>query len=187
MEPITFTQKCNAMQNNPIQTMLDEHEVISEAIKQVDKLENTWESDPEGYTAKIKWLIQFFREYADDYHHRKEEDILFPAIKNNPDFVLGEMIDEFTQHHDNFREYGRDILQNLEEENFPTSFKYLKQYCDDLRDHIAAENDELFVLAENLLSEEELEKIFFQFKDIHMDLGKIRKAEMEQKVYDMRG
>ena len=41
----------------------------------------------------------------------------------------------------------------------------------DLRDHIAAENEELFVLAENLLDDSEKEKMFFLFKDIDMEAG----------------
>lgn len=66
-------------------------------------------------------------------------------------------------------------------ENFPESYESLRHYNNDLLDHIAAENDELFVLAQSLLSESELEKIYFHFKDVDMQLGEDRKIKFEKK------
>jgi len=124
-------------------------------------------------------LVVFFREYADAYHHRKEEDVLFPAIKDHPDFVLQEIIDEFEQHHEDFREYTSDVMEALEESDFEGAYKEINTYLEELLDHIGAENDELFVLAETLMDEEDLETIFFKFKDIDMELGEERKKELE--------
>jgi len=173
------------MEHNPIQTMLDEHEVIVSAVEMVEALENTWTNDPEGYSSKAKSLISFFREYADGYHHRKEEEVLFPAIKDHPDFVLDEMVDEFEQHHEDFREYATDAETALNNGEYADSFKHLTDYCNDLQDHIGAENDELFVLAETLLDEDDLETIFFKFKDVDMELGEDRKIELERQVQEL--
>ncbi len=170
------------MKNNPIQTMLDEHEVICKTEAIIENLNQLWESDIEKYTEIVTTLISFYREYADSYHHRKEEEVLFPAIKNHPDFVLREIIDEFEQHHEDFRDYTREIEQAIMEGNYEKSYQELNNYLQDLLDHIAAENDELFVLAESLLGEEELETIFFKFKDIDMELGQDRKTELEEKI-----
>ena len=52
----------------------------------------------------------------------------------------------------------------------------------DLLDHIAAENDELFVLAETLMEEDDLETIYFKFKDIDLELGEDRKVELEESI-----
>jgi hemerythrin-like domain-containing protein len=145
-------------------------------------LNQLWESDIEKYTELVTTLISFYREYADSYHHRKEEEVLFPAIKNHPDFVLREIIDEFEQHHEDFRDYTREIEQAIMEGNYEKSYQELNNYLQDLLDHIAAENDELFVLAESLLGEEELETIFFKFKDIDMELGQDRKTELEENI-----
>ncbi len=170
------------MKNNPIQTMLDEHEVICKTEAIIENLNQLWESDIEKYTELVTTLISFYREYADSYHHRKEEEVLFPAIKNHPDFVLREIIDEFEQHHEDFRDYTKEIEQAIVEGNYEKSYQELNNYLQDLLDHIAAENDELFVLAESLLGEEELETIFFKFKDIDMELGQDRKTELEEKI-----
>jgi hemerythrin-like domain-containing protein len=162
--------------------MLDEHEVICKTEAIIENLNQLWESDIEKYTEIVTTLISFYREYADSYHHRKEEEVLFPAIKNHPDFVLREIIDEFEQHHEDFRDYTREIEQAIMEGNYEKSYQELNNYLQDLLDHIAAENDELFVLAESLLGEEELETIFFKFKDIDMELGQDRKTELEEKI-----
>jgi hemerythrin-like domain-containing protein len=108
--------------------------------------------------------------------------VLFPAIKNHPDFVLQEIIDEFEEHHEGFREFAREIIEFNHEDNYAKAHKILKQYINDLLDHIAAENEELFVLADNLFSDNEKETIYFKFMDIDMELGEARKKEYEQMI-----
>ena len=162
--------------------MYDEHEVIVRAEKIIENLENTWENNPEEYADKVKKLVGFFREYADGYHHRKEEEVLFPAIKDHPDFVLQEIIDEFMEHHEGFREYAAEIIEAINEKDYVQSYKILKRYINDLLDHIAAENEELFVLAQNLMDENQLENIYFKFKDIDMELGESRKIDFEKLI-----
>jgi hemerythrin-like domain-containing protein len=170
------------MEHNPIQTMLDEHEVICQAEEIIENLDKTWETDADKYKTTVATLITFFREYADGYHHRKEEEVLFPAINDHPDFVLQEIIEEFETHHEDFRDYTKVIEETIEEGDFEKSYKELNNYLQDLLDHIAAENDELFVLAETLMEEDDLETIYFKFKDIDLELGEDRKVELEESI-----
>lgn len=170
------------MEHNPIQTMLDEHEIICQAEEIIENLDKAWETDADKYKATVATLIEFFREYADGYHHRKEEEVLFPAIHDHPDFVLQEILEEFETHHEDFREYTVTIEGLINEGDFEKSYKELNNYLQDLLDHIGAENDELFSLAENLLNEEELEIIYFKFKDIDLELGEDRKKELEESI-----
>ena len=173
------------MENNPIQTMLDEHDIICQTEGIIESLDKVWESDEEKYKESLAVLITFFREYADGYHHRKEEEVLFPAIHGHPDFVLQEILEEFETHHEDFREYTTEIENAIEEGNYEKSYKELNSYLQDLLDHIGAENDELFSLAENLMEEDDLETIFFKFKDIDMELGEDRKRELEESINAM--
>lgn len=168
------------MEKNPISVMYDEHDIIVKAKKIIEKLENTWDSNPTEYAEKAKKLVDFFREYADGYHHRKEEEVLFPAIKDHPDFVLQEIVDEFYTHHDDFRTYASEIIENINEGDYARSYKVFKQYINDLQDHIAAENDELFVLADSLLDDRQKETLYYRFMDIDMELGEARKKDFEK-------
>lgn len=168
------------MENDPIQTMLNEHAVISSTEDIIRAIDGLWEKDVERFKEITIELVTFYREYADAYHHRKEEEVLFPAIKGHPDFVLQEIIDEFEQHHEDFRDYSTEILEALYAENYEKVYSEMKRYIEDLLDHIGAENDELFVLAESLMEADDLETIFFKFKDIDMELGEDRKKELEK-------
>lgn len=168
--------------NNPLDVMYAEHDIIMKAEDIIKKLDSTWRDDASKYSASVRKLVSFFREYADGYHHHKEEDVLFPVIYDHPEFVLQEMIDEFNVHHEDFRGYATDILEAIDEADYPGSYKLLSRYISDLLDHIAAENDEFFVLAGNLLNQHQLETIFFNFKDVDIALGEERKRELEEMI-----
>lgn len=170
------------MESNPIKVMYDEHFIIKKSEKIINSIDCLWEKDASRYIEIVTQLIDFFRNYSDGYHHHKEEGILFPAIKNHPDFVLQEMIDEFNEHHNSFREYTKDIVEALDNNEFPKSYNLMQEYFNDLLDHIAAEDEELFVLAETLLSDNELETMYFKFKDVDMELGEERKKTYEQMI-----
>lgn len=168
--------------NNPFKVMYDEHEIIVKAEEVINNLEGIWENNPKKFKLSVNELVEFFRDYADGYHHRKEEDVLFPAIKNHPDFVLQEIIDEFEEHHESFRAFAREIIVYNNEGNYAKAHKVLKHYINDLLDHIAAENEELFVLADNLFSDNEKKTIYFKFMDIDMELGESHKKELEKLI-----
>ncbi len=170
------------MEHDPIKIMLDEHELIAQAEEVIENLNNSWHNNSEKYENAVASLIAFFREYADGHHHRKEEEVLFPAISNHPDFILQDIIDELEQHHEDFREYTKEIEHALDEKEYEKSYTVLTNYLQDLLDHIAIENDELFVLAETLLDEDELKTIYFKFMDIDMELGDERKTKLEQSL-----
>ncbi len=170
------------MENNPIQVMLDEHEVISSAGEMVDALDGYWEKDGEDYEKQLRALVTFFKEYADGFHHYKEEQILFPEMNNQEDFTLPEIIEELLEHHANFRQYAAEIRAALDNKAYEMAHKQLKFYLNELLDHIAVENEELFVIAENLFTEEQLETIFFRFKDVDVELGEEKKRNFEKWV-----
>lgn len=167
------------MEYNPIQTMYEEHNLISMLEYCVYKLYHTLQEDSKLYENNVIELTVFLNEYADKIHHRKEEEILFPALLDCPEFTLNELLLELKVHHVRFREFSRKIKENIALKNYAQSYVILKEYCNELLDHIAIENDELFVLTETLLNQEELERIFFKFQDVDREVGLERKAELE--------
>jgi hemerythrin-like domain-containing protein len=164
--------------HNPIQILLDEHEIISSAQGVIKKLDRYWERSEEGFTEYVTELLQFFRTYSDQYHHYKEEEVLFPLFKDSDEMVVHSMILEFKEHHEMFREHTQAIEAQLEKGQYGQAYTILVTYMNELLDHIAAENDEFFVIAESLLSDEELEKMYFKFLDIDVELGEGRKEEL---------
>ncbi len=163
---------------NPIQVMRDEHEIISGAEQVVQLLDHFWEKGEEEFIKHVRSLISFFREYSDRYHHYKEEQVLFPEMENLNDFVVNSLVSELKDHHELFREYTKSIEAYLNENQFEKAYSILNTYMDELLDHIAAENDELFVMAESLFSERELEMMFYKFRDIDVELGEHKKDRL---------
>jgi hemerythrin-like domain-containing protein len=172
--------------HNAIQIMLDEHDIISSAEDVIKKLDQYWQKSEEGFTEHLSALLQFFREYSDQYHHYKEENILFPALEDSDDFVVHSMILEFKEHHEMFREHTQAIEEYLAKGQYGEAYTLLVTYMNELLDHIAAENDEFFVMAESLLSDEELETMYFKFLDIDLELGEGRKEELGKLIEEIK-
>lgn len=168
------------MSTNPVNVLMNEHDIIKKIENSLTKLDGLWETDAAKYKATLEKILRFLKEYSDGYHHHKEEEVLFPALEEHPEFILSSIITEMNEHHENFREYTAGIAEALEADNFRKAQDIFKKYLNELLDHIAIENDELFVLAESLFDEEELKTMFFKFKDIDMELGESKKAELEK-------
>ena len=159
--------------------MYHEHEVILEGIQLATSLDKSWEKSPEEYESNLKWLIAFFKEYADRYHHYKEEEILFPAMMktNQPSIIV--VVEELLEHHEDFRDLVKEIYSDVEAKNYVQAQDKVNAYCHDLIDHIAAENEELFPMADTLLNDDDLEKLYYQCLDKDNELGMARKEELE--------
>lgn len=66
-----------------IQRLLDEHVVIQDALHVLRVLTQRVEGRKSTDLADLRKLTKFFREYADNIHHRTEEDLLFVAVAKN--------------------------------------------------------------------------------------------------------
>ncbi len=165
--------------------MLDEHEIISKAEEVIQKLDHYWERSEEGFVHSVFSLLTFFREFSDKYHHYKEEQVLFPKMAGHIDFQMQSMLTELADHHEMFREYTCSIEYYINNNQFSMTYTVLSKYMEELLDHIAAENDELFVMAEVLFSTDELVNMFYSSKDIDIELGESRKAELSNTLTEL--
>lgn len=98
----------------PIGPLMIEHRLIERMIalmkKAMQKAENTKRVDPKF----IENSIRFIRDYADRYHHGKEEDILFRELKQKPiseehKKILQELVEE--------HKWGRETTARLGKAN----------------------------------------------------------------------
>lgn len=173
--------------NNTIKILFGEHEIIVNAIDAARQLRSQVGKNDKQYEQNVRDLIGFFRNYADNFHHHKEEQILFPAMKQKNELLEEGVIREMLDNHEEFRDRVKNIEKFLDEKTFERAQKELETYSEALLNHIAVENDEVFQMAETLLSEAELEKIFFDFEDADVELGSGKKQEFEELVESLRG
>lgn len=163
--------------------LMYEHEVISHLNNIVTNIDKLWQRNPGKFEKTINDLLVFLKEYSDNFHHKKEEKILFPAMIEKNAMLEETIIGEMNEQHNIFRDYVKEIKNELENKNYEVLYKKLMSYVNELLEHIAVENDELFPMAESLLSEKDLENIYYKFLDIDAELGNDKKNKLEKLVF----
>jgi hemerythrin-like domain-containing protein len=172
---------------NPfLKILYDEHIIIVNAIDVAKQAKPLIGKEDVLYEKTVRQLIGFFRDYADKYHHYKEENILFPEMNRRNELLEDGMIKEMFDNHEDFREMIRSIEKNLDVKNFSGTQTELEKYGEALLDHIAVENEEVFQMAETLINENELEKIGHRFLDCDRELGDDKKAEWQDLIDVLR-
>jgi len=166
--------------NKALEVLYSEHEIIKSVINYREKLTALSKSDSVKYKNIITGLIGFFRNYADKFHHYKEEKLLFPLMCKKNEILKDSIIEEMLDNHQNFRKLVKSIESAVESGNYEESSRLLNQYTEMLLDHIAVEDDELFQMAETLFEEGEMEKMYYDFQDIDRELGLEVKCEFEK-------
>ena len=162
-----------------LQQLYDEHEIILQAI---DRLRSILEfPDLASQREELRALLTFFRDYADGYHHLKEEAVLFPALAEaNPAMEM--LTTSLSEHHTLFREALASAQAAMDDDAWELARQTLDKYASDLVDHISAENDELFVASDDILSSSEKDRMYYKFLDCDRELGAIHKNYFEEKV-----
>ena len=170
---------------NPVSLLIQEHNLIKEAIEIAKNCRNILNNISQ-YENAVRQLINFFRNYADNYHHQKEEQILFPEMVKANEMLEQGIVFEMFENHSDFRQMIASIEKFLEKKEFDKTQNMLEQYCEALLDHIAVEDDEVFEIAKSLFDNNELEKIYFRFVDIDSEIGNHPKEELKQNLEKLK-
>ncbi|MEW6467643.1 MAG: hemerythrin domain-containing protein [Bacteroidota bacterium] len=172
--------------NKHLKPLYDEHDIIVQAAEIARQAGPLALEDGERYASLIRELTGFFRQYADSYHHYKEELILFPEMSRKNELLLGGVVGEMLENHTDFREMLGAVVKFLDRGEHQKARQQLDYYLEALLDHIAVENDEVFPMAETLFSEQELEKLSHRFDDCDRELGTGKKDQWQDLVRKLR-
>jgi hemerythrin-like domain-containing protein len=114
-------------------------------------------------------VIGFIKNYSDKLHHAKEEDILFKEF----DFVAERggthcnPTKQMLYEHDHGRESVKLMEEGIEKDDKEKLIQGAKEYIQLIRDHIFKEDNILYPMADEALSEEIKENIFKKFQEIN--------------------
>ncbi len=114
-------------------------------------------------------LLEFFRLFADRCHHGKEEDLLFPLLEKKGMPRDGGPIGVMLMEHDQGRGLVGQMATAGKEYANGDSEAGLRwaaaaaNYAGLLREHIAKENEVLFVMAERMLTPAEQQELALAF------------------------
>jgi len=148
------------VKTNVTQVLVDEHKLILRMIALVEK--NT-ELLVQGKFRNWQFYldaVDFIRNYADRFHHAKEEDVLFLELVDNGMPAKQSPIEAMHMEHDQGRAHVRAMEEAaqkaLDGETGQAAIiaEHAKGYAALLRSHIEKENDILYPLAERVLPED---------------------------------
>ncbi|ABB15521.1 MULTISPECIES: hemerythrin domain-containing protein [Carboxydothermus] len=160
---------------NCTEVMVKEHELILRMLDILetgaDKLSRGEFVPPEVFTG----AVIFIREFADRFHHGKEEDVFFPALyeagmpeENSPQELLN------LEHKLGRRFVGRldeaaEQYMDGDDGAIPAVVEAARDYVRLLRQHILKENEGLFPVAERLMSDSLKERVNQNYAEVERE------------------
>ncbi len=155
---------------NITQELVKEHIIILKGLKLLriarDKIENN-QHPPKSFFEKA---VPFFRNYADKYHHYKEEFLMFGFLAQKKEGQLDLEIGSLRHQH----ELGRDCINRIEksingyamknEIAITSLLQNMASFISVLSRHIYREDNIFFPMVEKELSIDEKTTLLNQFK-----------------------
>ncbi len=152
-------------EHDAILRMLDATEEVAHRLSRRERVE----------PQILENLLEFFRLFADRCHHGKEEDLLFPLLEKKGMPRSGGPISIMLMEHDHGRSFVRLMAQESQlysTGNADAGVRWAAaavQYVELLREHIAKENEVLFVMAERMLSDAEQRELAVAFENAELE------------------
>lgn len=153
---------------------MKEHENILRIIdligKEINKINNGGEIDWNFFTK----AIFFIRNYADKFHHAKEEKILFKEF-NKAEGLHCNPTDQMLYEHDLGRGFVKDMELGVREKDKEKVIGGADGYCQLLRDHISKEDNILYPMAESEMNKESQKIVDSESEKVEKENKKVEK------------
>jgi len=170
---------------NPTEILMQEHRIIEQVLNCLERIAQEAKTDAKVPRVHAEEAIEFFRKFADQCHHGKEEDRLFPLAHERgipqEGGPIGQMLLEHT--------IGREAIRKMDDaipaasDGDPAGLAlYLEgagEYLQLLRAHIQKEDRVLFPMADQVLSNEDQENLMKSFEEAEKELHDTHKKCLE--------
>lgn len=148
----------------------DEHQnilkVIDVLLKECDLLQSGKKIDNDFF----KKTIDFVKGYADKFHHAKEEDILFIEMNKDEIQMHCNPIEQMLHEHDLGRNFIKELEKGVEKNNKDKIIENARGYAQLLRDHISKEDNILYPMADETLSQNIKNEMLEKFKQVEQEM-----------------
>ena len=176
---------------DPIETLSNEHGLIRHFLDNLklalEKIENG--QHPSG--AFFEKAFEFARVFTDEYHHFKEEYVLFVQMAQKKKGEVDAQLDALRYEHDR----GRNLVASMEKalpgyaakDSIKTGelLEHLGAYTSLLRHHIHVEDHVFYPMAKGTLSDAEFAAIADEFEKQHDKHGPDTFERCHKMVVDM--
>lgn len=152
--------------SEPIQKLVDEHTLIKRLLVLVPDLCDSVNADLDSNREVVLQSVEFIKQFADKFHHAKEEDILFAYAKGNTD-IVNVMLED----HKKGRYYVKSILLGLETGDASFVAYSLEHYRELLTEHIHKEDEVLYPWMQKGMSVYEIDELEIKFEETDLKFG----------------
>lgn len=154
------------------QVLSGEHKIILKVIsalkEECARLNLSKKIDKEFFEK----TIDFIRNYADKFHHAKEEDILFVEFCKNAHKAHCNPVDQMLYEHKQGREYVKNMETAVLNGNIDDLVKNASGYAELLEEHIFKEDTILYPMMDEVFDEETQQSIAERSKVAEEKFGK---------------
>lgn len=137
-----------------IEILVKEHDSI---LQMIDVTRKLLADKSKVNIDHVEQIIDFIKNFADKYHHLKEEDVLFVVLEKHGMPANGGPIAVMLAEHDEGRKYIKQATKGVAEYKLGNSSALndiefnLLNFCTLLTKHIDKENNILYPMAERML------------------------------------
>lgn len=157
---------------NATQILSEEHQNILKVIaaieKECEKLDSGQKIDEDFFTRSI----DFIRNYADKFHHAKEEDILFKEFCKDTSKVHCNPVDQMLHEHNVGREFVKGMEKNIKNKDKKKLAENARGYARLLQEHIFKEDNILYPMTDEAIDEKRQKSMLKQFDEAEKKFSK---------------
>ena len=157
-----------------MQILSGEHKNILKIAEALNKECGALESGKKLNTDFFSQAIEFIREYADRFHHAKEEDILFKELCRPDAKMHCNPVEQMLYEHNLGRNFVKGMEEGLKEGNKNRITENARGYSQLIQEHINKEDNILYPMADEALSEKSKKSMLKEFE-------KAEKAKKKEK------
>ncbi|RPI76134.1 MAG: hemerythrin [Ignavibacteriales bacterium] len=154
--------------NTATKNLEDDHVNILRLIDVMEKMIMVKSTNAEHFEKTVS-LIKC---YADEFHHAKEENLLFPFMVKKGYSTEQGPIAVMLHDHNQGRDYVKSMAEGIsdykkgDENALIKVYENMQGYIILLRNHIAKENNVLFRMADNAFSEDDQQELLKEFAKV---------------------
>lgn len=160
-----------------LQELKRDHLVIQQVVAGMSAVAELVESGKQVDPSLLSDLVQFLRVFADEYHHEKEEQHLFPLLANKANVGTRRELESLEREHRSAKQLVGQLAKvaAVYIDN-PAAVRYrvidlLRQLVELYPTHIWKEDFLLFPLAQQSLSTTEQQDLQEQFENVEREVG----------------
>jgi len=176
-----------------IKVFIEEHEEILRlldylAIASEKIVQN--QGPPKSFFEDSMYLC---RDFADKFHHYKEEHLMFAHLAQKHQGQIDGEIERHRNQHEQLRDLIQQISVSLDgyskklDSKTRIIHRNLRDYVQTLRSHIQSENDILFPMVEEVLSNAEDEMLSEEFRKYEEKTGIITLNMFRSRISELEG